>query len=241
MVLDYCLYTNQGERPVNEDCIGNIEQNGCFAFSLCDGLGGHGKGEIASKTAVDAMLACVKQNGYNATLVAEAFEKANEALLAKQQESSVFKEMKTTGTFLVLKDGFADWGHIGDSRINYFHKTKFVKRTLDHSVPQMLVETGEIKEKDIRRHEDRSRLLRCLPWTGKKYDVDEQGFAVQSGDAFILMTDGFWDWVDEKMMHKCLKKGKNAKETADLLVNLAFKYGSGKNMDNLSLIVVKIV
>lgn len=67
------------------------------------------------------------------------------------------------------------WGHVGDSRLYYFKNGKIVKRTLDHSVPQMLVARGEIDEKEIRHHPDRNRLVRVMgmEWDEPKYQVSE--------------------------------------------------------------------
>lgn len=239
MKIDYYTYSNVGERRVNEDSVGAKTNNDIYAFALCDGLGGHSDGEIASKTAVDAMLSKINEDNFNTEFFEKSFNYANESVLNMQNQYK--SAMRTTATLLLLKENKAIWGHIGDSRIYYFSKNKFVKRTLDHSVPQMLVATGEIKEKDIRHHEDRNKLLRCIPWETKKYDIDEVDFEIHSGDSFIMMSDGFWDWIDEKQMKKALKKGKSAEQTVKYLVEKAFKFGRGNNMDNLSIIVVKII
>ncbi|MGN0527697.1 MAG: PP2C family protein-serine/threonine phosphatase [Eubacterium sp.] len=241
MNIDFFKYSDNGEREVNEDSVGSYSDGNFYAFALCDGLGGHGKGEVASQTAVQALLAKSAKASHGCDFLPECFEFANEAVLNKQKEDSVCRDMKTTAVFLVLENGKASWGHIGDSRLYFFRKNKYVERTLDHSVPQMLAATGEIKEKDIRHHEDRNKLLRCIPWMNKKYDIDETDFNIQPKDCFLIMSDGFWDWVDEKTMKKCVKKGKNAEETGKLLINEAFKNGKGNNMDNLSVIVVKIM
>lgn len=240
MTVDYYKYSDSGERPVNEDSVGSYQCGDLYAFSLCDGLGGHGSGEIASKIAVEAMLNVVDENGSSENVIADSFQKANYKVLQGQNESASQKDMKTTGTLLIIKGNTASWGHIGDSRIYRFSKKKFVERTLDHSIPQMLASTGQIKEKDIRHHEDRNRLLRCIPWTNKQYDIDETDVLLQQGDCFLMMSDGFWDWVDEKAMRKAIKKEHTAEGIAKYLIEIAFKEGKGKNMDNLSLIVIKI-
>ncbi len=240
MNIDFFKYSNNGERFVNEDSVGVYADNDLYVFSLCDGLGGHGKGDIASKTAVEAMLNEAASSVFDNEIISRCFEKANTSIIKKQTENSLNKDMKTTGTLLIIKDDVAGWGHIGDSRIYYFNKNKYIKRTLDHSIPQMLVSTGEIKEKDIRHHEDRNRLLRCIPWSNKKYDVDEVNFKLKANDCFLMMSDGFWDWVDEKSMKKCIKKGKNAQGIGELLIKEAFDNGRGNDMDNLSVIVVRV-
>lgn len=240
MISDYCKYTNRGEREVNQDCVGAYEQGDFHFFTLCDGLGGHGGGEVASKTAVDAFLETAAAHEQPESLIEACFRKADENLVQTIESNSSLKNMKTTATLLSIREGKAVWAHIGDSRIYYFKKNKFVKRTLDHSIPQMLVATGEIKESQIRHHADRNRLLRCLPLEGRNYEVLEESITVESGDAFVMMSDGFWDWVDSKDIRKSLKKNKTAQSAVDALVETAFKRGKGKHMDNLSIIIVRI-
>lgn len=106
-----------------------------------------------------------------------------------QKETREYADMKTTMVLLLISGNRAYWGHIGDSRLYYFKKNKMITRTLDHSVPQMLVNTGEIKEKDIRGHEDRSRLLRVVgsPWmNGHAYDISE-GIDLNKSQVFYFV------------------------------------------------------
>ena len=93
------------------------------------------------------------------------------------------------------------WGHVGDSRLYYFKNGRIVKRTLDHSVPQMLVAAGEIDEKEIRHHPDRNRLVRVMgmEWDEPKYQVSEP-MPEEPGQAFLLCSDGFWENIEEEQI-----------------------------------------
>ena len=79
-------------------------------------------------------------------------------------------------------------------------------RTIDHSIPQMLALAGEIKEKEIRRHPDRNKLLRVVgtDWENPQYEISED-VEKTGGEAFLLCSDGFWENITEKEMVKCLK------------------------------------
>ena len=133
------------------------------------------------------------------------------------------------------------WGHIGDSRLYYFQNEKLIGRTLDHSVPQMLVASGQIKEKQIRSHSDRNRLLRVLglDWDCPKYQVAEPE-EFQGRQEFLLCSDGFWELIDEKKMRHCLKKAKNPAHWLDMMEETVRKNGSRKDMDNYSAVAVWI-
>ena len=90
------------------------------------------------------------------------FMESQKRLMKKQADENARQDLKTTLVLLRIVNGYVQWGHVGDSRLYYFKNGKIVKRTLDHSVPQMLVAAGEIDEKEIRHHPDRNRLVRVM-------------------------------------------------------------------------------
>ena len=147
--------------------------------------------------------------------------------------------MKTTMTALVCDGKQVQWGHIGDSRLYMFQDNKIATRTLDHSVPQMLVATGEIKEKDIRGHEDRNRLLKVMgtPWDKPKYELADP-VPCKKEMAFLLSSDGFWELVEDRDMVSCLKKAATPKEWLEAMEQIVLKNGVGKKMDNYTAIGV---
>ena len=106
-------------------------------------------------------------------------------------------------------------------------------------MPQMLVNRGDIKEKDIRHHEDRSRLLRVMgtEWDRPKYQVVE-GIKLTKRSSFLLCSDGFWELIDEKQMSKTLKKADSPQQWLAAMEEIILANGKGTNMDNYSAIAV---
>lgn len=236
--MTYGLLTNQGERDHNEDFIGRALRGNRAVFILADGLGGHGKGEVASRSVVENVISHYKE-GEQVPELSECIEFAQQKLLEQQITEHMTYGMKTTLVMLELDGKRMRWAHIGDSRAYHFRKRKVIARTLDHSVPQMLVATGQIKEKEIRFHEDRNRLLRVMgtEWSQPQYVVSDWK-EMNEGDAFLLCSDGFWEWIQEKYMEKALKKAKTAQNWLDLMEERIRKNGTGKDMDNYSAIAV---
>jgi serine/threonine protein phosphatase PrpC len=229
--------TNPGNRGVNEDALDILEQAERSAFILCDGLGGHGNGDVASKLVVEQMKHFLEAGA----TIEESILQAQEALLRHQIAENAGDSMKTTVTCLTISGENARFGHVGDSRIYYFEKSKYKMRSQDHSVPQMLVNRGDIKEKEIRHHEDRSRLLRVMgtEWNGPKYQIVED-FPVTDKSSFLLCSDGFWELIDERMMCKTLKKSKSPREWLERMEVIVKENGKGTDMDNYSAIAVFI-
>ncbi len=233
--MDYYVYTDVGSREINEDYADCCHLTGEQSyFVVCDGLGGHGKGEVASELVAKTVLEYAKENHANREeLLEQSVLYAQQTLLQAQRDLNAHDEMKTTVVALHICGNEAQWAHVGDSRLYVFRKKKVLQRTLDHSVPQMLVAAGEIKEKQIRNHPDRNRLIRVMgiAWNGPKYEISAP-LELQSGDAMLLCTDGFWELIDEKEMIKCLKKAKSAQQWLETMGELVKKNGKGSNMDN---------
>ena len=236
-MLTYKVYTDVGGREVNEDSVGEWDNNGSYCFVLADGLGGHGRGECASAMAVQTALELFETENPE-TYLDTCFTTAQQNILDEQGRNQELADMKTTMVVLTVDAQGAKWGHIGDSRLYYFEKNKLIGRTLDHSVPQMLVNAGEIKEKDIRGHEDRNRLLRVLgsPWGNHSYELS--GAESTKRQAFLLCSDGFWELIEEKTMLQLLKKAATVEEWLDMMVEEVKTNGQGKEMDNNSAIAV---
>lgn len=235
----YSTYTDVGKRQNNEDYIGVREENGVYAFIIADGLGGHGRGEEASKLVVEEGLRLVSDVKNIERYVEKAFEISQEKLLKYQKVKHAVNEMKTTEVILAMDEKKVIWGHIGDSRLYFFKRNRLVKRTLDHSYVQNLCMTGEIKEKEIRNHPDRNVLLRVMgvEWNEPKYELSKLRNN-SKGASYLLCTDGFWELINEKEMIKCLKLAKNPDEWLALMKNIINENGKDLDMDNYSAIAV---
>ncbi len=114
--------------------------------------------------------------------------------------------MKTTISVLVASEGVARWIYVGDSRM-YMLRDGLVRAvTDDHSVPQALVDSGEIEREEIRLHPDRNRLLRALGKPGEARPDIGDPLYTRPGDAFLLCSDGFWEYVLESEMETDLQR-----------------------------------
>ena len=287
-MIEYAVHTHVGERENNEDSLKVIhnEEIG-YCFVVADGLGGHGRGEDASRYTVEtfedvfinigknqsqddnadkdiATKEDMKEDTYKIDsnedenleieldnkeifdkdlqiqdFLKNSFEKSQNKLEKEQDKTGALNELKTTAVALTVIDDKMKWAHIGDSRIYMFNNNKMIMRSLDHSVPQMLVFAGELKEKNIRNHPDRNRLLRVLGARNVDLKVDySDEYTIDDCQAFLLCSDGFWECITERKMCKFLKKSKSVQEWLDMMVKEVEKNGKGTNMDNNSAIAV---
>lgn len=239
MRIMYEIYTDTGSRDVNEDSVRTAESSKGLCFVVCDGLGGHSSGDVASSLVADSICNVYKNSGEENNFFETAFETAQTELLNEQIRANDKYGMKTTAVCLNITGNVFQYAHIGDSRLYHIRKNKIHIRTFDHSVPQMLALAGDIKEKEIRHHPDRNRLLRVMgiEWHTSKYEISDKTELMEN-DAFLLCTDGFWEYITEKEICKAKKKSSSVKEWMQIMSETVKKNGNGKNMDNNSAIAV---
>lgn len=229
-----------GGREKNDDCIGTAHMGPEQGFYiLADGLGGHRGGEVASRTAADLCRNLYPYHYNDPDLLSLCFTEAQKAIREKIGQDPSLENMRTTLVLLWQEGSRFSWGHIGDSRLYYFREGKFAFRTVDDSVPQMLLNLGEIKEDELASHPDRNRLLAVLG-----SDTEEVGFhlsepvIIGSQDAFLLCTDGFWEHISEKEMEKALKKCTDVSDWLVRMEETVLKNSRPDNRDNYSALAV---
>ena len=238
-MVKFSMFSDSGTRPNNEDNIGMYEDGENYCFVLADGLGVHGKGEVASQIAVDSSILKYVEMEDRRDFLKEAFESAQATITRYQNEERSCMDMKTTMVALVVQEDSVRWGHIGDSRLYYFQRGRLKERTLDHSVPQMLVSVGKLKEREIRHHPDRNRLLRVLGIEMDEVNYQESEPVARTGQqAFLLCSDGFWELIEEKKMEALLKKAESPEHWVRLMQEVILKNGKNTDMDNYSAIAV---
>jgi serine/threonine protein phosphatase PrpC len=205
------ILSEPGGRPYNEDRCGYVACGGSHCWVLADGLGGHGSGEVAAALAVEAILSDFQTSAEISTSrMLACLSSGHAAVVAGQNGNGAHSQMYTTAVVLMAAQGFACWGHVGDSRLYYFHRGRVARRTLDHSVPQTLVSAGQLRDREIRLHADRNRLLRTLGSRQELRPAVDQQDGIEPGDAFLMASDGFWEYVLETEMEIELARSASA-------------------------------
>ncbi|MGM9619737.1 MAG: PP2C family protein-serine/threonine phosphatase [Oscillospiraceae bacterium] len=210
--MQYASYSAAGGRPCNEDTVLVRQLDGeRLCAVLADGLGGHGGGEAASSAAARTILDGW-QGGATPQSLCELVRKAHQQVLSMQTPRC---QMKTTVVVLALEKGRFDWAYAGDSRLYHFAGGRLVWQTRDHSASQIAVLLGQITPEEIRFHEDRSHIYRALGQQGGG-EADAGETALEPGShAFLLCSDGFWEYVYESEMERELAAAASPQDWLD--------------------------
>ena len=237
-----------GARAKQEDAIypqlGRLSTSS-RVFVVCDGLGGHDFGEVASNTVADALAQWVHQNvsdewpmneGKVLAAVAYAQQCLNEA--ARQHPSD--KPMGTTVAMLVLGNNGVVAAHIGDSRIYHVRPSKgaILYRSRDHSLVNDLFAKGRLTREETEASPKKNILTRALiaaPMQGSQPDV-ALITDVAPGDYFLLCSDGVGGEVTDEKLLEVLQRS----DTSDLMKLAALQMLVKDGADNRSALLIRV-
>ncbi|MDR5740975.1 MULTISPECIES: protein phosphatase 2C domain-containing protein [unclassified Caballeronia] len=216
MQLQTASVSEVGGRSRNEDAYGEWRHGTLYASVVADGAGGHGGGDTASRIAVDTVIAeltrvaatGVALTGLNLLRV---LLRANDAIIDAQEHDRELSQMRSTAALLGIDQaaGVAAWAHCGDTRLYCFRRGATVVQTQDHSLVQSMIDARLLDMQDVRGHPRRNVLFSAL---GTAEDLSiaasEEAFFVADGDAFLLCTDGFWEYLDEAVMIEAIGRAR---------------------------------
>lgn len=236
MIVDTFILTDGGGRGNNEDNCSFFKDAGKQVFVLADGLGGHNCGEVASEIAVNTFIRLCRDETQLTDLGA-IIQKTDDVLREHQVAHPENAGMRTTIVAAALTDNSLNYCNIGDSRFYFFRNGTYERRTRDHSLPQHRFDAGELDEIQLRFSEDQNKLSKVLGNSNGelKLPAPYETLTVTEGDAFLLCSDGFWEYVYETEMELDLCKSADAGEWARFMLKRLLLRVSGYN-DNYSLI-----
>ena len=223
-------------RSVNQDLA--VETGTLFA--VADGMGGHAGGEVAARLAVDTLTVAFGAKPTGAGL-SEAVNEANRVVFEHSLDNAELRGMGTTLTAAALvneddRDVIA-LVNVGDSRSYRFHDGELTQITVDHSLAEEMVRSGEISESEAAVHPHRHILTRAL---GVAEDVVVDLWRIQPtrGDRYLLCSDGLTNELEPAQIAEVLGTVPDPQVAADLLVRAARTHGGS---DNITVVVVDVV
>lgn len=242
---DYCLIgsaTDKGRvRKANEDrCAWFDTDNGRIGV-VCDGMGGHVGGQIASQTAIDAIKEYLNTHIIESPqeAISNSITYANQAILQRASTQPELTGMGSTCVMLLIRDGRVYYGHVGDSRI-YIISSRIIRQlTKDHSFVQMLVDAGQITAEQAEHHPRKNEITNALGLPNMQPPtVCIEPIEPDAGTAFLLCSDGLTGMVNDRTIEKVVSNRSVARldDRAGELVHLANDAGG---VDNISVLLVE--
>lgn len=193
------VLTHPGGRPYNEDASAHhVDEAGTSVWVVCDGVGGHRHGDVASKLAAEAVVSHFKTaSEFTVGNLTAALQAAQTSILG-EKEGADSTGMRTTIVAAICHGDQLHFAHMGDSRGYLIRNGDILHLTQDHSVVMALLAGGQISYADIRTHPDRNRITKAL---GKDEEfnpsITPEPIPLEKGDAILLCSDGLWEVVTD--------------------------------------------
>jgi serine/threonine protein phosphatase PrpC len=210
-------------------------------FVVCDGMGGHVGGQVASQLAVATIAEVIRTRNpacepNEPDLLVTAIRCANGAVFNKARAEPALHNMGTTVVGIREDGDLLHLCHVGDSRIYRLRQGVLEQVTRDHSLINLYEDNPELAS---RFGPPNSNVIVRAVGLREQVDVDHRVIAMEPGDMYLLCCDGLTDMVDDWMIKEMLSDGHDGllDECCDALVRAALSNGG---VDNTTCIVLRI-
>lgn len=250
MPLEFAGETDVGrKRDHNEDALLILPEHGVAV--VCDGMGGHEAGEVASGLAVDTVQRFFdiakdpdatwpfrfdKELDESANLLTVAAQWANQRIREAAGEQSAGKRgMGTTYVGVIIRGATAHFGWVGDSRGYHFRDGHLTPTTSDHSLLNELIKTGRMTEDDIAQFQHKNIITRALGMADET-NVDLSVVELKPGDVCLVCCDGLTGMVSEPEIAAILAGEPDLQKAAKKLIDAANEAGG---LDNVTVALAR--
>lgn len=221
-------------------------------FILCDGMGGHEAGEVASSTVCTAMSNSIHKSSPDAEgdfsddnlrkAIADAFDSLDALPLG---DVSAEKKMGTTMTFLKFHNKGCTIAHMGDSRVYHIRPgkgrddTKILFKTNDHSLVNDLIKVGELTPEEAKQSKQKNIITRAMQPKMERHPKPDiyHTVDIKPGDYFYMCSDGMLEQMEDENLLFNFSEATGDDENKVKILTQA----TSQNLDNHSAIIVHIL
>lgn len=227
-------------RKINEDYFGSFKGDYGNLLIVCDGMGGHQGGEIASRLAVDSIKnhfeilsgAFVPQDELRKCLI-----ETNKKIIEAAGGDSSLSDMGSTAVVALIIGNELYTANLGDSRIYIVSNEGIVQLTKDHSLVQQMIDSKMITAEHAKDHPQKNVITKSLGIQNDPEPDITEPIELAGNEILILCSDGLTNYVSDEEILKTVNES-SAQDAANRLVEMANARGGG---DNITVQVVKVL
>lgn len=249
-ILDLAAISNIGDRSEQQDSFGHSLRNEECLAVVCDGMGGHKGGSLASAIAVERIL-----NAYSEThevdsaleTVKNAFISADKEITALTDDNGCPMAAGTTAVAVIVNRNSMYWLSVGDSRAYLFRDGQSAQLSKDHTYKTVLHEQLEAGLIGINRYKSEIRYGgKLINYIGigelSLIDYNNTAFSLHRGDKILLATDGLYRYISQDAMARIMMDDLDISSNLSTMIEIVNRTAaqSGKNRDNITAILLSI-
>ena len=241
-MIEFSAATDKGMiRQTNQDFY-VAGDNPVPLFILCDGMGGHEGGDIASKAAAESISKYISTH-YSfdnddekaEKLLTSAVDYANKIVYSRAKKMPRYSDMGTTCEVCFIDFEMLYICHVGDSKVFLYRNNELTQLTKDHTLIEELLKSGSITKKEVQNHPARHVITRAVG-TEETINSDFLKLELCDGDMILMCSDGLTDMLTNTAIKKIFLPGGGLQSIADKLVAKANENGG---LDNITTIVLR--
>lgn len=230
-------------RRYNEDYMAHFGTAYGYCVIVCDGMGGHTAGDVASRAAVDAIRHYLQDGRITKTDTANALlnaiEFANFRLREMVAEKPELAGMGTTCVIALIKNADLYVAHAGDSRLYFIRNNGIEQISRDHSTVQDLIDAGLLTEEEALQSEKRNQITKAIGIFEKVgASVTAEPIQLLYDDKILLCSDGLTAHASEKEISEIINSNEDVQLTA---TNLVEKANEGGGTDNITVQLIQYI
>ncbi|GGV09354.1 Stp1/IreP family PP2C-type Ser/Thr phosphatase [Lactobacillus acetotolerans] len=223
-------------RKSNQDFVQVFKnKSGVTLAIVCDGMGGHQGGDVASAMAVSHLGHNFKNTDFSDSKIAHKWlevqlNSENETILKTADRFPDLNGMGTTIVLTIVFDTTALIAHLGDSRAYSYADGKFTQLVEDHSLVNELVKMGQITKEQAKHHPQKNIITQALG-VSSTIDPEFREIKLHDDDIIMLCTDGLTNSLTDPQIQQILAtKDLSLKDRCNKLINEANRLGGGDNI-----------
>ena len=235
VVLDAGAATDVGlRRKANEDSY----LTGYPIFAVADGMGGHDAGDRASQAVIQQLSTLVGARDIRPETLVAALETARVSVAAIADETERGAGSTVTGVAVSMHEAIAHWlvFNIGDSRVYRLRDGLLSQLSIDHSLVQQLLDSGELAPADLASFQGKNVITRAVG--ADDSDADLWMHPILQNERLLLCSDGLTGEATDEEIRDLLLATPGAQPAADALVKRALENGG---RDNVTVVVLDVV
>lgn len=237
-----CAKTDVGRRrTMNQDSVFRTDQQiGGLSnlYIVADGMGGHNAGDFASRDCVEVLSESVRLSTVGTPpieILKGAIAKANADVYRRAQQSEEMQGMGTTLVAATIQEGNICVANIGDSRLYILDSEQIRQVTVDHSLVETMVQSGQITREQARIHENKNIITRALG-TSRRVMPDFFQVRLQKGNIVLMCTDGLSNMLEDEEILYIVNSQPDIDKALQRLIDEANEQGG---RDNIGIVLIQ--
>lgn len=218
---------NQDNLFFSDEPVGSLPN----LYIVADGMGGHKAGDYASSYAVNQFVDYVKQCGEEnpITVMKRGIAAVNEGVLAASREREELSGMGTTFVCAVVSGNHLYVANIGDSRLYLLDKDEIRQITLDHSLVEELIRTGQLNPLKVRNHPEKNIITRAIG-VNEEAIPDFFELELHMDERILMCSDGLSNMVEDDELLSIIMETDKPNTAVERLIERANYYGGKDNI-----------